>query len=180
MTIAASGGGYLNFMGNEFGHPEWIDFPREGNNWSYHYARRQWSLVDHPDLRYQFLWAFDQQMIRLVSSEQILKEQWPHLIAANQDDQVLIFERGLLVFAFNFNPVKSFTDYGFPIEPGKYKIVLNTDAIEFGGHGLADSAMTFYSFPDYYTAPLHMLKIYLPARSSLVFKRIITKRVHDN
>jgi len=180
MTLATSGGGYLNFMGNEFGHPEWIDFPREGNNWSYHYARRQWSLVDHPGLKYKFLGAFDQDMIKLVNSAQILKEQWPHLITANQGDQVLVFERGMLIFVFNFNPGKSFTDYGFAVEPGKYKIVLNTDASDFGGQELADSTMTFYSFPDYHTAPRHMLKIYIPARTALVFKRIITKSVYDN
>ncbi len=178
ITIATSGGGYLNFMGNEFGHPEWIDFPREGNNWSYHYARRQWSLVDHPDLRYKFLGAFDQEMISLITREKILKEQWPHLIAANQGDQVLFFERGLLVFAFNFNPTKSFTDYGFAVESGKYQIVLNTDAKKFGGQELADSSIIFYSFPDYYTAPKHMIKIYLPARSAFVLKRIAAKRVY--
>jgi 1,4-alpha-glucan branching enzyme len=178
ITIATSGGGYLNFMGNEFGHPEWIDFPREGNNWSYHYARRQWSLVDHPDLRYKFLGAFDQEMISLITREKILKEQWPHLIAANQGDQVLFFERGMLVFAFNFNPTKSFTDYGFAVESGKYQIVLNTDAKKFGGQELADSSMIFYSFPDYYTAPKHMIKIYLPARSALVLKKIAAKRVY--
>lgn len=178
ITLATSGGGYLNFMGNEFGHPEWIDFPREGNNWSYHYARRQWSLVDHPDLKYKFLGAFDQEMIKLVNSEQILKEQRPHLVTANQGDQVLVFERGILVFAFNFNPVKSFTDYGFAVEPGKYKILLNTDESEFGGQGLADSSMTYYSFPDYHTAPKHIIKLYLPARSALVLKRVVIKSVH--
>jgi len=173
ITIATSGGGYLNFMGNEFGHPEWIDFPREGNNWSYHYARRQWSLADHPDLRYKFLLAFDREMIRLVNSEQLLKKERPRLLAANQGDQVLIFERGLLIFVFNFNSVKSFTDYGFTTEPGTYTIVLNTDASEFGGQELVDSTMTFYSFLDYNTTSTHMLKIYLPARSALVFKRMI-------
>ncbi|KPK88075.1 MAG: 1,4-alpha-glucan branching protein [Bacteroides sp. SM23_62_1] len=180
ITIATSGGGYLNFMGNEFGHPEWIDFPREGNNWSYHYARRQWNLIDHPDLRYKFLGAFDREMISLITKENILHEQWPRLITANQGDQVLFFERGLLIFAFNFNPQKSFTDYGFAVEPGKYQIVLNTDAGEFGGQGLVDTSMIFYSFPDYSTAPRHMIKVYLPARSALVFKRIVTRRVYGN
>ncbi len=58
ITLATAGNGYLNFMGNEFGHPEWIDFPREGNNWSFHFARRQWHLADDPDLKYQFLCPF--------------------------------------------------------------------------------------------------------------------------
>jgi 1,4-alpha-glucan branching enzyme len=177
ITIATSGGGYLNFMGNEFGHPEWIDFPREGNNWSYHYARRQWGLVDHPDLKYKFLGAFDREMITLIRSEKILEDRWPRLIKADNGDHVLFFERGLLVFAFNFSPSSSFTDYGFGVEPGKYRIVLNSDAKEFGGQGLVDTSIMYYSFPDYATAPRHMLKIYLPARTVLVFKRVISKRV---
>lgn len=179
ITIATAGGGYLNFMGNEFGHPEWIDFPRQGNNWSYHYARRQWSLVDHPALKYKFLGAFDGEMIRLIRSEKILEDQWPRLINANNGDQVLIFERGLLVFAFNLNPTKSFADYGFAVEPGKYRILLNSDAKEFGGQGLVDASITYYSSPDYATAPRHMLKIYLPARSALVFKRFISRKIYE-
>ncbi len=170
VTIATAGGGYLNFMGNEFGHPEWIDFPREGNNWSYHYARRQWRLADHPDLRYKFLGAFDREMLRIFGSNEILKEAKPRLVAARQSDQVLVFNRGPLVCAFNFNPSVSFTDYGFAVEPGTYRIVLNTDAGKFGGQDLVDSTMTFYSLPDPGTAPLHMLKVYLPARSVLVFE----------
>jgi 1,4-alpha-glucan branching enzyme len=179
ITIATSGGGYLNFMGNEFGHPEWIDFPREGNNWSYHYARRQWGLADHPDLKYKFLGAFDCEMITLIRNEKILEDQWTRLIKADNGDHVLFFERGLLAFAFNFNPSSSFTDYGFSMEPGKYRIVLNSDAKEFGGQGLVDTSITYYSSPDYATAPRHMLKIYLPARTALVFKRIISKKVFE-
>ena len=179
ISVATSGGGYLNFMGNEFGHPEWIDFPRLGNNWSYHYARRQWSLVDNPALKYKFLGAFDCEMIHLVRSEKILEEKWPRLINANNGDHVLFFERGLLVFAFNFNPTTSFTDYGFGVEPGKYKVVLNSDALEFGGQGLVDTSIMYYSFPDYSAAPRHMLKIYLPARTVLVFKRIFSKKIYD-
>jgi 1,4-alpha-glucan branching enzyme len=179
ITIATAGGGYLNFMGNEFGHPEWIDFPRQGNDWSYHYARRQWNLVDHPALKYKYLGAFDREMIRLVRSEKILEDQWPRLINANNGDHVLFFERGLLVFAFNFNPLTSFTDYGFGVEPGKYKIVLNSDATEFGGQGLVDTSIMYYSFPDYATAPRQMLKIYLPARTVLVFKRFISKKIFE-
>jgi 1,4-alpha-glucan branching enzyme len=67
------GEGYLNFMGNEFGHPEWLDFPREGNdsrydrvfNTSYHYARRQYNLIDDRMLRYKYLYAFDKAMQHL-------------------------------------------------------------------------------------------------------------------
>jgi 1,4-alpha-glucan branching enzyme len=118
-------------------------------------------------------------MIHLVRDDKLLEDQWPRLINANNGDHVLFFERGLLVFAFNFNPVTSFSDYGFAVEPGKYRIVLNSDDVKFGGQGLVDTSIMYYSFPDYATAPRHMLKIYLPARTVLVFKRFISKRIHD-
>jgi 1,4-alpha-glucan branching enzyme len=179
VTLATAGGGYLNFMGNEFGHPEWIDFPREGNNWSYHYARRQWSLVENPDLRYKFLNQFDMDMIHLIRDSNTLRNPWPYLLFENAGDQVLVFGRGDLLFVFNFNPTGSFTDYGFPVQPGKYSIVLNTDDTNYGGYGLVDNGMTYYSRPDLGTAPKHMLKVYIPARSALIFRHIPTKSVHE-
>jgi 1,4-alpha-glucan branching enzyme len=178
VTLATSGGGYLNFMGNEFGHPEWIDFPREGNNWSYKYARRQWSLVDHPDLRYQFLGCFDRDMIHLIRDEKVLQHKWPYLLLENPGDKVLVFGRGDLVFVFNFNPSRSFSDYGFPVDSGKFRIRLNTDSPDYGGQGLVDASMTYFSQPDLHTAPRHMLKLYLPARTALVLEKIPFKRVH--
>jgi len=176
ITLAAAGGGYLNFMGNEFGHPEWIDFPREGNNWSYHYARRQWSLVDNRDLRYALLNRFDRDMIRLIRGENILTYEWPNLLLENKGDQVLAFGRGSLVFVFNFNPAKSFSDYGIHTGPGKFRIVLNSDHPQYGGQGLVDAGLTYYSVADWQKK--HCLKIYIPARSALVFKRIPVRSVH--
>jgi len=180
VTLATSGGGYLNFMGNEFGHPEWIDFPREGNNWSYHYARRQWSLADNPDLRYQFLSHFDRDMITLVRENNILSQTWTELITANDGDKVLIFSRSDFVFLFNFHPGRSFTDYGFTVKPGKYNIVLNSDDLKYGGQGLVDSSITYFSSSEQHTAPKHLLKIYLPARTGLVLKKTPYKSVHNN
>jgi 1,4-alpha-glucan branching enzyme len=177
ITIATAGGGYLNFMGNEFGHPEWIDFPREGNNWSYHYARRQWSLVDNKDLRYALLNRFDRDMIRLIRGENTLKHDWPYLLLGNRGDQVIAFGRGDLIFAFNFNSSDSFTDYGIPTGSGKFRIVLNSDHPDYGGQGLVDSGLTYYTLPD--MQKRHWLRIYLPARSALVFKRIPVRSVHD-
>ena len=63
LTSSTINGGYLNFMGNEFGHPEWIDFPREGNGWSHKYARRQWRLFDNKNLCYHYLGDFDSAMV---------------------------------------------------------------------------------------------------------------------
>jgi 1,4-alpha-glucan branching enzyme len=177
ITLATAGGGYLNFMGNEFGHPEWIDFPREGNDWSYHYARRQWSLTDNKDLRYHHLNDFDRDMIRLVKTEEILHHDWTSLLLENQGDQVLAFSRGDLIFVFNFNPGNSFTDYGIGIPAGKFRIVLNTDDPQYGGQGLVDSSLAYYTSRD--AQGKHWLKLYIPARSALVFKRLPVRRVHD-
>jgi len=178
VTLATAGGGYLNFMGNEFGHPEWIDFPREGNNWSYHYARRQWSLADNTDLRFQFLKNFDAEMIQLIKIEKTLSHSWPYLQLANNGDKILIFSRGALVFVFNFHQSQSYTDYGFPADPGKYQIILNTDHSKFGGQHLVDDQITYFSTPNDATAPKQMLKLYIPSRSALVLKKLPTKSVH--
>ena len=112
VTMATAGDGYLNFMGNEFGHPEWIDFPREGNGWSYKYARRQWSLAEPDYLRYKYLLNFDNAMIRLGKSEGILEDR-PELLVQDEEKKILVFKRINCIFAFNFNPCLSFSDYGF-------------------------------------------------------------------
>ena len=135
VTLATAGHGYLNFMGNEFGHPEWIDFPREGNHWSYHYARRQWHLRDDPNLRYKFLADFDKAMMGLCRDYKLIETPGPHFLHEHVADQVLAFERAGLVFIFNFNPSKSFTDYSLPVPPGKYRLLMDSDAMEFGGFG---------------------------------------------
>ncbi len=167
ITIALSGGGYLNFMGNEFGHPEWIDFPREGNDWSHKYARRQWSLVDNDQLRYEELDKFDKAMIALFKKIK-LKDSWAESLYEHEEDQVLAFIREGYVFIFNFNPNKSFEDYEIPVPKGKYKVVLNSDANKFGGFNRVDEKMT------YETKELdgnQKLKLYIPNRMAMVLKK---------
>ena len=163
VTAATAGGGYLNFMGNEFGHPEWIDFPREGNGWSYKYARRQWSLADNPDLRYGALEAFDAAMIRFLEDEDILSA-YPELITANDGDKVLIFKRKNAIFALNFNPTQSFTDYGFETEDGEYDMVFNSDEPRFDGFGRLSSDEKHFTTQ-------HQLRLYLPSRCAVVLKK---------
>ena len=173
VTAAAINGGYLNFMGNEFGHPEWIDFPREGNGWSYKYARRQWNLVDNKELDYHYLGDFDKAMISVLKSEKQLQKTPVVEIWHNDGDQVLAFMRGDLIFVFNFNPTRSFTDYGFLVPTGSYEVVLNTDSTDFGGNGLADDTMTHLTnFDELYVKDhKEWLKLYLPARSAVVLKK---------
>ena len=136
VTHSLSGDGYLNFMGNEFGHPEWIDFPREGNDWSYHYCRRQWHLVDDHNLRYFYLNDFDKAMIRLSKSNNLLASR-PNNLWMDSDANMLIYERAGLLFIFNFHPTWSQKSYWIPtLDTGKYEVILNTDAKEFGGNGM--------------------------------------------
>ena len=173
VTAAAINGGYLNFMGNEFGHPEWIDFPREGNGWSYKYARRQWNLVDNKELDYHYLGDFDREMLKVIKSEKDFIKTPVQEIWHNDGDQILAFMRGDLIFVFNFNPTTSFTDYGFLVPTGAYNVVLNTDASAFGGNNLADDTVTHITNYDplYVAERKEWLKLYIPARSAVVLRK---------
>lgn len=179
VTASTINGGYLNFMGNEFGHPEWIDFPREGNGWSYKYARRQWNLVDNHELCYHYLGDFDNKMIHLLRNAERDIRKFPVQEVWHDDgDQVLAYMRGSLVFVFNFSPNRSYDGYGFRVPEGAYEVVLNTDATEFGGNGLADDTVCHLTNFDPLLAREHKgwLKLYLPARSAVVlYKKKETK-----
>ncbi len=174
VTASTINGGYLNFMGNEFGHPEWIDFPREGNGWSHKYARRQWSLIDNRQLAYSWLGDFDRALMKLIGSVRNYQNKDVVEYWHNDGDQVLAFGRGDLVFVFNFNPTRSFSDYGFLVPRGSYKTVLDSDSIEFGGYGRVDDKMEHFTLMDplYKKQRKEWLKLYLPARSALVLKKV--------
>ncbi|MCM1349544.1 MAG: alpha amylase C-terminal domain-containing protein [Firmicutes bacterium] len=174
VTASTINGGYLNFMGNEFGHPEWIDFPREGNGWSYKYARRQWDLVDRKDLKYEMLNAFDNAMIDLISGVYNFQALPVQKLWEKDEDQILAYGRGDLVFVFNFNPIKSFSDYGVLTPPGKYRVVLSTDDPDFGGYGNIDASVEHLTQSDALYSPLGVewLKLYIPARSAMVLRRV--------
>ncbi len=173
VTASTMNGGYLNFMGNEFGHPEWIDFPREGNGWSHKYARRQWNLMDNKELCYHYLGDFDRDMLSVIKSERMFQKKKVVEIWHNDDDQILAFTRGHLLFVFNFSPTRSYTDYGFMLPHGTYHVVLNTDAKAYGGFGFADDSVPHFTNYD----PLlerdgkGWLKLYLPARSAVVLRK---------
>ena len=170
VTASLAGKGYLNFMGNEFGHPEWIDFPREGNGWSYHYCRRQWSLVDHPDLRYSELNDFDKAMIRLLKDQDILsltaENRWLH-----QDDKMLMYTKGDTLFIFNFHPTTSFDGYFVPAgKEGRYKVILSSDDGKFGGYSRVDTSVEY----DAKTIADGRVgfKCYIPNRTAIVLKKV--------
>ena len=173
ITLATAGSGYLNFMGNEFGHPEWIDFPRKENGWSYRYARRQWHLVDDTNLKYHLLACFDHDMIALAQQYRLLEIQGPALLFEHFGDKVIAFERAGLLFVFNFHPSNSYVDYQFEALPGKYRMVFDSDAERYGGHGrllLDQYHETCIDVSD--SRKRHLISLYLPTRTAFVLERI--------
>jgi 1,4-alpha-glucan branching enzyme len=176
ITITTAGGGYLNFMGNEFGHPEWIDFPREGNNWSYHYARRQWSLLENEALRYQFLNAFDKEAVNLVKDTGILADS-PAPVKIDDGDKVLAYERGNYLFVFNFHPTNSYPGYGLAVDQGKYGPMFSSDEQRFGGFGRVDMNAVYRTKVERSFGLKQRLEIYLPSRSAIILKKIPVPRV---
>ncbi len=169
VTFLLGGEGYLNFMGNEFGHPEWIDFPREGNHFSYKYARRQWSLVDHPQLRYQDLAAFDRALQDLDERFAVLAAPPPTLLCVHEDHKLLCARRGPLTLLANFHPHHSYADYRIGIDaPGDQRLVLDTDRPEFDGHGRVAAGQIYPGRDDGQHGQPRSVQVYLPARTGLV------------
>lgn len=170
ITHALGGEAWLNFEGNEFGHPEWLDFPRQGNNSSYHYARRQFNLVDDELLRYKFLNNFDREMN--VTED---KYKWltnidsGYVSTKNEGDKVVVFDRAHCLFIFNFHPTNSYTDYRVGVQrPGQYKIVLDSDEAQFGGHSRIDHSVTHFTEEGSFNGRNNSLKVYIPSRVVIV------------
>ncbi len=173
ITASTLNGGYLNFMGNEFGHPEWIDFPREGNNWSYKYARRQWHLTDDKNLKYHYLSDFDKAMLGMIKSETNFQNSTILQVCEKDYDGILAYMRNDLLFVYNFNPTQSFVDYGILVAPGEYELILNTDSPLFGGFGLIDESVHYFTHYDvlYSKENKGWLRMYLPARCAIVLRK---------
>jgi 1,4-alpha-glucan branching enzyme len=166
VTLVLGGEGFLTFMGNEFGHPEWLDFPREGNGWSYHYCRRQWSLVDNPDLKYSWLADFDRQLMELAKKYELLAKPSAQLLFIDHEKKILVAERGNLVFVFNFSVGHSV--FGYPIHvqgPETRELVLDTDLSETGGYGRVDHRF------DYPVSNEGVMQVYTPSRTGLVYAK---------
>ncbi|KAK8752206.1 hypothetical protein OTU49_012502 [Cherax quadricarinatus] len=173
ITHGLGGEGYLNFMGNEFGHPEWLDFPRVGNNESYHYARRQWNVVDNDLLKYQYLNNFDAAMNKLEDKYGWLHADPGYTSTKHQGDKVIVFERAGCVFVFNFHPNKSYSDYKIGVgASGKYKIVLDSDSEEFGGHKLIDHSTDFFTKEEPFNNRPRCLMVYIPSRVAIILAKV--------
>ncbi|MBW1898770.1 MAG: alpha amylase C-terminal domain-containing protein, partial [Deltaproteobacteria bacterium] len=171
ITIATAGYGYLNFMGNEFGHPEWIDFPREGNGWSYFYARRQWHLVDDPNLKYRFLADFDREMISFAKEFILLEDSKPKILHEHSDDKVIAFQRSGLIFVFNFHPTCSHVDYRLRVPEGKYRMIFESDSVSYGGNGRLQNGQVHETFNKTNGQQTYdFISLYLPTRTALVLQ----------
>lgn len=171
-TISTGGQAYLNFMGNEFGHPEWIDFPREGNGWSYKHAQRLWSLSTNGFLRYSQLAEFDRAMVRLIRRRKVLGAGYPYNLLMDEHNKTMVYSHGKLLFVMNWHPTASIPDYELPVpKPGKYKLLLSSDDKAFGGLGRSSLDGEYFSYPrkceDGVTR--HYIKIYNTSRTAMVF-----------
>ena len=166
LTMSLGGEGYLTFMGNEFGHPEWIDFPREGNGWSHHYCRRQWSLADNEQLKYSYLNDFEKAMVSMAKAEKVLQSGDKQLNLCNHT-KTLVYEKGA-TFAFNFHPWRSFEGFFVPVtEEGTYDVILSTDDYCFGGHG----RIYHQSYDTIWENGRLGILLYLPSRTAVVLKK---------
>eukprot|EP00770_Monocercomonoides_exilis_P009440 MONOS_9395.1-p1 / transcript=MONOS_9395.1 / gene=MONOS_9395 / organism=Monocercomonoides_exilis_PA203 / gene_product=1,4-alpha-glucan branching enzyme / transcript_product=1,4-alpha-glucan branching enzyme / location=Mono_scaffold00387:4141-6597(-) / protein_length=564 / sequence_SO=supercontig / SO=protein_coding / is_pseudo=false len=173
ITFALGGEGTLTFMGNEFGHPKWIDFPRKENGWSFEHCRRRWSLMEDEGLRFKYLMHFERRMIEV--DEQFHWMTEPHFSQAKHDNtqKIIAFERKGLVFLFNFHPTASYADFKVGVrQPGKYKIVLNTDSKEFGGGGRIEEDSEYFSSPISWDGHYHSIQVYIPSRVALVLHMV--------
>uniref|UniRef100_A0A1D1Y9U8 1,4-alpha-glucan branching enzyme n=1 Tax=Anthurium amnicola TaxID=1678845 RepID=A0A1D1Y9U8_9ARAE len=169
LTHGLAGEGYLNFEGNEFGHPEWLDFPRCGNNNSYHYARRQWNVLDDNLLRYRYLNEFDKAMQHLEEQYGWLNSPQAYISLKHEENKLIVFERGNLLWIFNFHPTRSFTDYKVGTEwAGEYSVVLNTDSKKFGGHDRIDESVSYHSRSHEWDGRKDCIQVYIPCRVALV------------
>ena len=168
ITLATSPHGYLNFIGNEFGHPEWVDFPREGNNWSSHHARRQWSLRDNPELKYHALGDFDAALMKLFAAKEFFNHR-PEIRLTHVSHQLLAFQRGNFLIAANFHPWNSPVDHPLNVPEGTWRLVLDTDEERFAG------LKRLRPGQDYLTRPVnggHEILAYLPARAAMVLEHV--------
>ena len=161
ITMTLGGEGYLTFMGNEFGHPEWIDFPREGNGWSYHYCRRQWSLADNEQLKYKFLNQFEKDMVSLAKKQKILGAQDKQLLLDNEK-KILFYKKGNAYFAFNFHPNGSYEGQFLPVdENGSYQVIMSSDDYCYGGQGRIHHMA-------YEANENGEIQVYLPSRTAMI------------
>lgn len=173
LTITLAGEGYMNFMGNEFGHPDWIDFPTKVNNWSYKYACRHWSLMENQELRYENLATFDRETIAFLKAHMVMQVDDLLNLWIEEKDNILAYKKGGLIFLFNFNPTKSFPDFALPVEEqGEYQVVFNTDERAFAGQGRISTDYIYQTKTLAERKNKPGFSIYTPSRTAVVLRKL--------
>jgi 1,4-alpha-glucan branching enzyme len=173
ITISLGAEGYLNFMGNEFGHPEWIDFPRHGNEWSFKHCRRQWTLADSDYLRYFDLNQFDKAMVNFMSNESLVGGGAPQCLWIDQDKKLIAYRKKDFLFIFNFHPTESYTDFELPIhQDAHFQVILDTDEARFGGYGRISHDVIYNTHTLNMNNDFTGITIYSPSRTAMVLKKI--------
>ncbi|MDD7593823.1 MAG: alpha amylase C-terminal domain-containing protein [Peptoniphilaceae bacterium] len=173
ITLTTGQDGYLNFIGNEFGHPEWIDFPRAENGWSYHYARRQWHLVLDDSLKYQYLGDFDRAMLQFAKEEQVAGAKGLQYIRIYEDRKIIVYRKNKLIFVYNFHPQNSYESLRFPTnEDGAYRVIFHTDRREFGGYERIREDLIYRTKPMDDIDWDQGLTLYVPSRTAIVLKKL--------
>lgn len=172
LTLVLASDGYLNFMGNEFGHPEWIDFPREGNGWSFRYARRQWSLSENGFLKYEWLRDFDRAMLKFSRRYRVLSKPVAQSLWIDQKRKIVAFARGEMAYLVNLHPTDSYPDFFLPVGPlgsGSYRAVFSTDDVQFGGQGRIDESYRYLTKNSVDRGP--GFEVYSPCRTMMAFRK---------
>ncbi|CAL5392773.1 unnamed protein product [Camellia sinensis] len=170
ITFTIGGHAYLNFMGNEFGHPKRVEFPMESNNFSFSLANRRWDLLEngvHSELLY-----FDKDMMNMDENERILSRGLPNIHHVNDTTMVTSYSRGPLLFIFNFHPTTSYENYSVGVEEaGEYQVILNTDEKKYGGQALiAQDQYIQRTISKRIDGLRNCLVVPLPYRSAQVYK----------
>ncbi len=177
-TAVLSGGGYLNFMGNEFGHPEWIDFPREGNGWSFHHARRQWSLVHDPFCKFAYLSNFDYALMAHLERHNLPAAPQANAIWLDEQKNLMIFSRGRQLYVINWHPTQSqehvFVHRGE--DESDWRVALSTDDPDFGGQGRIAHDVVYTPTDTPYGRGFF---VYVPARCAMALVRAPKRKMRD-
>jgi 1,4-alpha-glucan branching enzyme len=151
-------------MGNEFGHPEWIDDEE--------YAHRQWHLAETTHLKYAKLDAFDRKLLQLAGEHLGQFARGPRFRYIHEEDRILAFERGKLLFVFNFHELAAQTRLDVMVTPGKYTEIFSSDELAYAGHGNLSTRTPGEHFSDPASGVFEQrITLYVPPLTGLALLR---------
>lgn len=136
ITMVLGGEGYLNFIGNEFNHPEWVEFPSKENEWSFERCRRYWDLIskDHGSY-YIFLLNFEKKILKIVSELSFGGRHWLDLLerVPNEENSNLLIVKIGSSLKVVINTSQDLSSYKrSKIDDRKYELILYSGGNEYG------------------------------------------------